>query len=155
MIEAEKQIREAIKFAGRTDDGHMIVEEEALVWALTEIDRLTRERDALLATVNNDLQMKTEVALRFELEQLQAELAEARAERDAMAKDAWRLDWLDAQWRDPIHLEISTRSVKGDGYVRECVLFMPKGEVRAADVRSTIDAALAQIEQENNDAARG
>ena len=79
----------------------------------------------------------------------------AEAERDALAKDTWRLDWLDAQWRDPIHLEVSARSVKGDCYVRECVLFMPKGEVRAADVRSTIDAALAQIEQENNDAARG
>lgn len=83
-------------------------------WAADEIDRLTRERDAL-------------------------------------AKDKARLDWLDAQWRDPIHLEVGARSVLGDGYVRECVLFTPKGDVQGADVRFTIDA---QIEQERSEQAR-
>lgn len=67
--------REAIEFAGRTDDGHMIVEEEALVWALAEIDRLR---------VVVQYEVDCVEAAKAEIDRLTREHDEARAERDAL-----------------------------------------------------------------------
>ena len=77
-----------------------------------------------------------------EIERLTAERDELRRQLAEAEQDARRLNWLDDQWQDPIHLEVGTRRVNEYRLERECVLFLPIGETRGSDVRAAIDAAM-------------
>ena len=71
-----------------------------------------------------------------------ATIAALFAERDATREDAARLDWIDSQWRNGVHVEACA---KGDGTTwhalrRECNVYSA-GEHSADNVRAAIDAA--------------
>lgn len=62
----------------------------------------------------------------------------ARAEADTK-----RIDWLDAQWQNPIHLEVDAEDYGGSRLRRAVTLFAPATEHRAPTTREAIDLAAA------------
>ncbi len=75
---------------------------------------------------------------------LQAELAAAK-------RDAARLDWLDSQWRDGVHLEVCAKNtgLTWHGLYPSATVFIGDKEFHDLHVRSAIDAAREAIKQEN------
>jgi uncharacterized membrane protein YebE (DUF533 family) len=61
-----------------------------------------------------------------------------------MGEDAERLDWIDQQWTNPMHLEMYARSTMPEAYEPHCVIFTATEEHRAKTVRAAIDAAIAK-----------
>lgn len=71
-------------------------------------------------------------------------------------KDAARLDWLERQAGDGVHVECChSGSFSGADLQRVCTVFMPKGEYDADTLRAAIDAAMlagrASIKGEGGD----
>ena len=70
-------------------------------------------------------------------------LGDVIAEIERLQADAGRLDWLDSQWRNGVHVEACA---KGDGTTwhalrRECTVY-DAGEHSAENTRAAIDAAM-------------
>ena len=70
-------------------------------------------------------------------------LGDVIAEIERLQADAARLDWIDSQWRNGVHVEACA---KGDGTTwhalrRECTVY-DAGEHSAENTRAAIDAAM-------------
>ena len=70
-------------------------------------------------------------------------LGDVIAEIERLQADAGRLDWIDSQWRNGVHVEACA---KGDGTTwhalrRECTVY-DAGEHSAENTRAAIDAAM-------------
>jgi hypothetical protein len=70
-------------------------------------------------------------------------IASLVAERDALAADAERLDWLEAAWRDGVHAEVCG---KGDGTTWHAMapsasVFVGPATFTGTSLRAAIDAA--------------
>lgn len=60
----------------------------------------------------------------------------------AAAKDAERLDWLERQSTNGVHVECShSGSFSGANLQRVCTVFMPNADYKADTLRAAIDAA--------------
>lgn len=118
---------------------------------MTDYDALIRNLEASLRfdAINGDAHERAVVA--SQVRQAAAAIRDMRAERDALAKDAERLNFLEAQrkWGDCFaiqHLD------SGDVYVRPWRYALQSMELLAAPIvaqtlRETIDAALAAQEK--------
>jgi hypothetical protein len=77
----------------------------------------------------------------------------ADASRDAevqrLREDAERLDWLERQATNGVHVECChSGSFSGANLQRTCTLFMPSGDHKADNLRDAIDAARAALKEQ-------
>lgn len=62
---------------------------------------------------------------------------------DAMAKDAARLDWIESQWTNGVHIEVcAIGKCSGDVLEKQATVFTRSGDHKSGTVRGAIDAAM-------------
>lgn len=76
----------------------------------------------------------------------EAVLALAATPPAPVSEDAARLDWLDSQWVDGVHVEVCAKVAIADRLVPISKVFSgrPQADFKAGDVRAAIDAAMQE-----------
>lgn len=76
----------------------------------------------------------------------EAVLALAIAPPAPVSEDAARLDWLDSQWVDGVHVEVCAKVAITDRLVPISTVFSgrPQADFKAGNVRAAIDAAMQE-----------
>jgi len=65
----------------------------------------------------------------------------AEAERDALAKDAERINWCEKQWADGIHIEYCAIGIGDIRVIAASTVFLRNKEYKGDSIRAAIDAA--------------